>query len=102
MYLLNILGRRQYFMILLDFVAANSCVYFQYLLCICVRANIFCAEIKPICFILSGPGLFCGLHVQQDGLLFLVAIYFWWSAPPDDLFHLVTSSIWWLLAGSIL
>ena len=27
----NILGRRQYFMILLDFVAANICVYFQYL-----------------------------------------------------------------------
>jgi hypothetical protein len=27
----NILGRRQYVMILLDFVAANICVYFQYL-----------------------------------------------------------------------
>jgi hypothetical protein len=27
----NILGGRQYFMILLDFVAANICVYFQYL-----------------------------------------------------------------------
>jgi hypothetical protein len=27
----NILGRRQYFLILLDFVAANICVYFQYL-----------------------------------------------------------------------
>ncbi len=27
----NILGRRQYFMILLDFVAANICVYVQYL-----------------------------------------------------------------------
>ncbi len=27
----DILGRRQYFMILLDFVAANICVYFQYL-----------------------------------------------------------------------
>ena len=27
----NILGRRQYFMILLDFVAANICLYFHYL-----------------------------------------------------------------------
>ncbi len=27
--LANILGRRQYFMILLDFVAANICVYFS-------------------------------------------------------------------------
>jgi hypothetical protein len=27
----DILGRRQYFMILPDFVAANICVYFQYL-----------------------------------------------------------------------
>jgi hypothetical protein len=27
----NILGRRQYFVILLDFVAANICAYFQYL-----------------------------------------------------------------------
>jgi len=27
----SILGRRQYFMILLDFVAASICVYFQYL-----------------------------------------------------------------------
>ncbi len=27
----NILGKRQYFMILLDFVAANIWVYFQYL-----------------------------------------------------------------------
>jgi hypothetical protein len=27
----NILGGRQHFMILLDFVAANICVYFQYL-----------------------------------------------------------------------
>ncbi len=35
----NILVRRQYFMILLDFVAANICVYFQYLFmhfCICI------------------------------------------------------------------
>jgi hypothetical protein len=29
-----ILGGRQYFMILLDFAAANICVYFQGLLCI--------------------------------------------------------------------
>jgi hypothetical protein len=29
--LANILGRRQYIMILLDFVAVNICVYFQYL-----------------------------------------------------------------------
>ena len=36
----NILGKRQYFLILLDFVAANICVYFQYL-CIFVCANIF-------------------------------------------------------------
>jgi len=27
----NILGKRQYFLILLDFAAANICVYFQYL-----------------------------------------------------------------------
>ncbi len=26
----NILGRRKYFMILFDFIAANICVYFQY------------------------------------------------------------------------
>jgi hypothetical protein len=37
----NILGRRQYFMILLDFVAANICVYFQYLFMHFVCANIF-------------------------------------------------------------
>jgi hypothetical protein len=29
-------------MILLDFVAANICVYFQYLFIPCVCANIFC------------------------------------------------------------
>jgi hypothetical protein len=41
----DILGRRQYFMILLDFVAANICVYFQYLF---LRANIFGAIVlKP-------------------------------------------------------
>jgi hypothetical protein len=44
----NILGRRQYFMILLDFVAANICVYFQYLFMHCVCANIFGAIVlKP-------------------------------------------------------
>ncbi len=37
----KILGRRQYFMILLDFATANICLYFQYLLCIWVCANIF-------------------------------------------------------------
>jgi hypothetical protein len=37
----NILGRRQYFMILLDFVAANICVYFQYLFMHFVCVNIF-------------------------------------------------------------
>jgi hypothetical protein len=44
----NILGRRQYFMILLDFVAANICVYFQYLFMHFVCANIFGAIVlKP-------------------------------------------------------
>jgi hypothetical protein len=34
----NILGGRQCFMILLDFVAANICVYFQYLFMhLCMR-----------------------------------------------------------------
>ncbi len=34
----NILGGRLYFMILLDFVAANICVYFQYLFMhLCMR-----------------------------------------------------------------
>ena len=34
----NILGRGQYFMILLDFVAANICEYFQYLFMhLCMR-----------------------------------------------------------------
>ena len=37
----DILGKRQYFMILLDFVAANICVYFRYLFMHCVCANIF-------------------------------------------------------------
>jgi hypothetical protein len=44
----NILGGRQYFMILLDFVAANICVYFQYLLCICVCTNIFGAIVLTL------------------------------------------------------
>jgi len=44
----NILGKRQYFMILLDFVAANICVYFQYLFMHFVCANIFGAIVlKP-------------------------------------------------------
>ncbi len=45
----NILGKRQYFMILLDFVAANICVYFQYLfmhLC----TNIFGAIVLKLRF----------------------------------------------------
>jgi hypothetical protein len=44
----SIFGRRQYFMILLDFVAANFCVYFQYLLCIGVCANIFGAIVLTL------------------------------------------------------
>jgi hypothetical protein len=44
----NILGQCQYFMILLDFVAANICVYFQYLFMHFVCANIFGAIVlKP-------------------------------------------------------
>jgi hypothetical protein len=44
----NILGKRQYFMILLDFVAANICVYFQYLFMHFVCANILGAIVlKP-------------------------------------------------------
>ena len=44
----NILGKRQYFMILLDIVAANICVYFQYLFLHFVCANIFGAIVlKP-------------------------------------------------------
>jgi hypothetical protein len=37
----DILGKHQYFMILLDFVAANICVYFQYLFLHFVCSNIF-------------------------------------------------------------
>ncbi len=51
----NVLGKRQYFndfamCFLLDFVAANKCVYFQYLLYLCIFmcANIFGAIVlKP-------------------------------------------------------
>ncbi len=44
----DILGKRQYFMILLDFVAANICVYFQYLFMHFVCPNIFGAIVlKP-------------------------------------------------------
>jgi hypothetical protein len=44
----NILGGRQYFLILLDFAAANICVYFQYLLCICVCTDIFGAIVLTL------------------------------------------------------
>jgi hypothetical protein len=46
----NILGRRQYFMILLDFVTANICVYFQYLFMHFVCANIFGAIVLNLRF----------------------------------------------------
>ncbi len=46
----NILGRRQYFMILLDFVAANICEYFQYLFMHFVCANIFGAIVFNLRF----------------------------------------------------
>ena len=46
----NILGRRQYFLILLDFVAANICVYFQYLFMHFVCANIFGAIVLKLVF----------------------------------------------------
>ncbi len=48
----NILGGHQYFMILLDFVAADIRVYFQYLLCIWVCANIFAAIVLTLGLIL--------------------------------------------------
>jgi hypothetical protein len=44
----DILGRRQYFMILLDFVAANICVCFQYLFMHLVCANIFGAVVLKL------------------------------------------------------
>ncbi len=44
----NVLGKRQYSMIMFDFVAANICVYFQYLFMHFVCANIFGAIVlKP-------------------------------------------------------
>jgi hypothetical protein len=46
----DILGKRQYFMILLDFVAANICVYFQYLFMHFVCANIFGAIVLYLRF----------------------------------------------------
>jgi hypothetical protein len=46
----EILGKRQYFMILLDFVAANICVYFQYLFVHFVCANIFGAIVLKLRF----------------------------------------------------
>ncbi len=46
----NILGKRQYFMILLDFVAANICVYFQYLFMHFLCANIFGAIVVKLRF----------------------------------------------------
>jgi hypothetical protein len=44
----NVLGRRQHFLILLDFVAANICVYFQYLFMHFVCANIFGAIVLKL------------------------------------------------------
>ncbi len=46
----NVLGRCQYFLILLDFVAANICVYFQYLFLRFVCANIFGAIVLKLRF----------------------------------------------------
>jgi hypothetical protein len=46
----NILGKHQYFMILLDFVAANICVYFQYLFMHFVCAKIFGALVLKLRF----------------------------------------------------
>jgi hypothetical protein len=46
----DILDKRQYFMILLDFVAANICVYFQYLFMHFVCANIFGAVVLKLRF----------------------------------------------------
>ena len=48
--LANILGRRQYIMILLDFVAASICVYFQYLFMHFVCSNIFGAIVLKLRF----------------------------------------------------
>ncbi len=46
----NILGKPQYFLILLDFAAANICVYFQYLFMHFVCANIFGAIVLKLRF----------------------------------------------------
>jgi hypothetical protein len=46
----DILGKRQYFMILLNFVAANICVYFQYLFMHFVCTNIFGAIVLKLRF----------------------------------------------------
>jgi hypothetical protein len=46
----DILGKRQYFLILIDFVAANICVYFQYLFMHFVCANIFGAIVLKLRF----------------------------------------------------
>jgi hypothetical protein len=46
----DILGRRQYFLILLDFVAADICVYFQHLFMHFVCANIFGAIVLKLRF----------------------------------------------------
>ena len=46
----DILGKRQYFLLLLDFAAANICVYFQYLFMHFVCANIFGAIVLKLRF----------------------------------------------------
>ncbi len=46
----DILGKHQYFFLLLDFAAANICVYFQYLFMHFVCANIFGAIVLKLRF----------------------------------------------------
>ena len=46
----DILGKHQYFLLLLDFTAANVCVYFQYLFMHFVCANIFGAIVLKLRF----------------------------------------------------
>ena len=46
----DILGKRQYFLILFDFAAANICVYFQYLFMHFVCANILGAIVLKLRF----------------------------------------------------
>jgi len=46
----DILGKHQYFLLLLDFAAANICVYFQYLFMHFVCANIFGAIVLKLRF----------------------------------------------------